>query len=119
MTKNLINTKCKETNWEECCSCEFFDFCESKELNRQGIITVANSDLKKAFQQIKRRLLNFSFKKVKLSARNNRRQQMDLEEKLYNEQREIKLKEWAMHSKPEEFYLDDSKVVGVRRLKND
>ena len=52
MTKNLINTKCKETNWEECCSCEFFDFCESKELNRQGIITVANSDLKKAFQQI-------------------------------------------------------------------
>lgn len=61
---------CNETSWEKCCCCCVFPYCEKKELNRQGIITVANSDIKKAFQQIKRKLFDFSFRKVKITGWN-------------------------------------------------
>lgn len=61
---------CNEKDWFECCKCGIFDFCELKEANRQGIFDVANRDLRDAFQHIKRKILNFKFKKVKLSGRN-------------------------------------------------
>lgn len=52
-----MNNNCNETNWEACFLCNLFSFCDKKEFNRQGILTVFNHDIKILFQKIKKKLI--------------------------------------------------------------
>ncbi len=47
---------CDEKDWEQCCRCNLFDYCDRKYSNRIGLFTIFKKDFKKFLDKFKKNL---------------------------------------------------------------